>query len=1055
MRKIIFCFLLTLAGIGQLAALDTSTWRPVFPNQWTFTVPAGEKRTDHVLDVPAVAPKAGYKIIMYFDARLLFQRRAGWNNSLGIAVNDVVLEENTPSGSPRVVNRAAEQKFQGKATQSLWDKSGYYPGILTFYAPDSSKNIHDLAQCDREEKYFYAVDVTDLVKNAPNKVVFSNFLPLKQANSALQIKDLKFYYVPEKSIKLPPPRPYAPEGYEPVSNDRVAFRIPTGDKKITSYSFELPAVAPRKGYGVVLVFDCRMESVRASGWNPWYSISLNGKNLTPKNSSERHRLLRRGEIMKNTLKDEQWWFKRGNHNCIMAFFATPGGKEVDARVRSAREEKFRYCIDVTDLVNYTIIGADDRTEGGEPNKFTFYNHLPKHVADLAVLVKNLHLCYVPEAEILKESGFKLTDFTPAPPQAVLTLADAKVFISPGGGMSIAVGSETHHLESMFSYEAVPTMKFHAFTVAAPAAGQGWSVTVSRPGPGEVLVVGKGKDYTVERTIKQAGHRLTVTDKITNTGAKELGLCFYQSVGRSGTALGAGSRLAGQSEAVQTSSFGQANPTAFSSGSAGGVGLVAEDTVSRRLIDLRKVGNTVRLGSSGMGFAPGKSKTLQWAVYPVAGDYFDFINRVRHDWKVNYTIPGPLSLQDWSYIHAAAPYKFLFPWYNYAEGAGLTKQEYTAKVAAEMEKFRQLNKNVKFIGALETNLIPFDCSKVSWGEELKPRRGPRKQAYVKYGMPMSKALTAKMDAVSPYRDSFIRNETGCIMYENFYDEYPWVTTMVQPEIGNHRFQTILEDVDFLMDELKMSGVYFDQFQPYTIGGAGDDRWDGHTVTLDETGKIARKRYDYGITGAPGRAAIIRHITGKGGIIVANGQATSAEEQSLGMIAFQEMENDPIDLRAFMDAKPPEFPWQVMCHVGSPVILGARPNRYSKKDEGVRPKLQTKSIITALRNGLVHYHYHFNITLKPGPNYGSTAITDHMFPFTPKALHEGWIEGEERTVTALSGRYKVGGKEKPKVLFFDEKGFEKPNAFPVTGQPGAWEVEVKLNDWNEVAIMEVAR
>ena len=37
------------------------------------------------------------------------------------------------------------------------------------------------------------------------------------------------------------------------------------------------------------------------------------------------------------------------------------------------------------------------------------------------------------------------------------------------------------------------------------------------------------------------------------------------------------------------------------------------------------------------------------------------------------------------------------------------------------------------------------------------------------------------------------------------------------------------------------------------------------------------------------------------------------------------------------------------------------------------------------------------------------------------------------------------------YFDKKGFEHPNNFAVTGEPGNWIVDVKLNDWNEVAIM----
>ena len=76
---------------------------------------------------------------------------------------------------------------------------------------------------------------------------------------------------------------------------------------------------------------------------------------------------------------------------------------------------------------------------------------------------------------------------------------------------------------------------------------------------------------------------------------------------------------------------------------------------------------------------------------------------------------------------------------------------------------------------------------------------------------------------------------------------------------------------------------------------------------------------------------------------------------------------------------------------------------------------------------------------------------MFPFTPEELHDGWIKGKERTITAISGKFPVNGQSKPQILYFDKKGFEKSNNFAVTGEPGNWMVDIKLDDWNEVAIM----
>ena len=90
---------------------------------------------------------------------------------------------------------------------------------------------------------------------------------------------------------------------------------------------------------------------------------------------------------------------------------------------------------------------------------------------------------------------------------------------------------------------------------------------------------------------------------------------------------------------------------------------------------------------------------------------------------------------------------------------------------------------------------------------------------------------------------------------------------------------------------------------------------------------------------------------------------------------------------------------------------------------------------------------------GPNAGSYEIANKMYPFTPEELQEGWIKGKERTITTISGTFSVKGKNKPQLYLFDNKGFIKPNKFTISGKPDNWNVDIKLNNWNEIAIIEV--
>ncbi len=853
---------------------------------------------------------------------------------------------------------------------------------------------------------------------------------------------------PEAPLKTTVFKP-APGDLKAVFPTAAALKLAPGVAS-SSQSLEFAPIVPRAGYGIVLRFDARIATPGVGGWNPHMALELNGVKLGKYTASGTPRLLLRGLTMKSTIEPEtDWWRINGEFTQLMTFFAPDSEKEVDVRMLSAREERYIYTLDVSDLVHYALIGADDRIEGGEANRLIFYDRLAKSICAAPLVVKDIQFYYVPDDILHQMSGMKKTEFKPAAAAAQLRCGASELAVSPQGGVTVTVGGKDRFfIESDFSYERTPTMGFNRLHVGnAPGGRSDWRVSVASAGADAVKILAQCADYQVERVLKVEDHRIAVRDFYTNRTARDLGVRWRHTVGQHAPQALA-NRLAGQRQVSVVKYFGTANPTLFACGGAGAVGLLAEDTVSRAQLELRAAGNVQSMESVGMGIPANGSVTLDWAVYPTPSrDYYDFINAVRRDWKMNYTIDGPYAGHDVNVTFSRSGVKPLPPWHNYNNGAALSDEEFAEKIRPAAEIARAVNPAIKLLGMVETNLVAFDCRTVPWGDRLAQRIGARNQPGVKYGLFMDAETTRLFDEFSPYRDSIIRDAAGNAMYENYYTSKPFVNLMVQPEIGNARYRRFFEQIDFLMDKVGMNGIYIDQFQPYTIGGTSENRWDGHTVELAADGTIARRRYSYAITGAPARAAIIKYVRDKGGIVVTNGQPSSREEQGDGRFAFQEMENDDVNPLKFLTVKPPECPWQVSSHLGTPIALGIRPRRYAA--QGARPEqyaqMQTKGIITALRNGLVYYYYTPDITEE------QAGICDNMFPFTPVELHEGYVVGRERTVTAVSGRYSMKGNRAPQILYFDCRGMLKPNSFPISGRPGDWVAEIRLDDWNEVAIL----
>ena len=81
-----------------------------------------------------------------------------------------------------------------------------------------------------------------------------------------------------------------------------------------------------------------------------------------------------------------------------------------------------------------------------------------------------------------------------------------------------------------------------------------------------------------------------------------------------------------------------------------------------------------------------------------------------------------------------------------------------------------------------------------------------------------------------------------------------------------------------------------------------------------------------------------------------------------------------------------------------------------------------------------------------------LTEHMYPFTPVELHEGWIVGEERIITKRSGLFGWGDRSRHEVHAYDQNGCAlKDFSAPHIQRDGANFSSLRLADgWAAVVI-----
>ena len=846
-----------------------------------------------------------------------------------------------------------------------------------------------------------------------------------------------------------------PMGIESFWKSESTIVIPVTDKYGTA-QIQFPAMPKKPGQIPVIRFKAYLKTPTFAGWNQYMKLDLNGSTLGQDVGGTNFRIINRDKRMNTT--DGPWSVYKDD--LIFTYFY-PGGDEVDSRIKSNRDQGCWYVLDVSDAANRVIVGVDNRIESQEPNRLTITNTYKTLTEGETApckefIVENLEAGYMPEGEVKMLRQPNLLHIKPCVGPS-LASGDAKVTVGKDGAIQLRVGGESYYFAGVYSYPGTDKMNTNSMGMPGQSSPDWKIMSLLNKAAKKLIVKGDWKNYTVTRTIVPDSGRFHIYDKITNKTDKPLGMAIkYNAV--TDDSFGNGKvHLCGSGDLVSTENCGT-NPSIFIEQNKSSMGLVVEDTVFRLQMTVARLENSVEYATKHFGLAPKKSYTLEWTIYPSKStDYWDFVNRVRKDWHVNYTVLGPCPLGDEKIIPGRKSLLHpLTPWFRYySKGERLTPEQYKEEVRPKIEVLRASRPDVIPMGMIETNLVPYDTRQSNGKIPTGTRDLPNEQR-VGYGLELTKEQTEYVKK-TPWWNSQIKTADGRGVMDSYYSGAPYCNLMVYPAPGNHQLDYMLWQVDYLMDKVGMKGIYIDQFnlglkldQP---GRSDYNKWDGHTVDLKPNGEISRMYTDGTLVGSPARAEIIRHILKKGGAVITNGHPVSKETTGLPMLAIAETEWDLSSAEDLLSwNEPPYMPSILESNLSSPIGLGIRPSRFDKIGTEHWSEIIHKWVITCLKNGALYYYYAFTIPTT-GPGAGEYGIINHMFPFTPVEIRSGVLIGKERILTAKSGSFFWNNAKKPIVLAFDSKGYKiEPKSAKIVRKGKGWQVDLSLHDWQETAVIE---
>lgn len=588
-------------------------------------------------------------------------------------------------------------------------------------------------------------------------------------------------------------------------------------------------------------------------------------------------------------------------------------------------------------------------------------------------------------------------------------------------------------------------------------------------------------FSLIREIKVGKDKIEIKDKIFNTSGREIAVIIKHKISSEEGFLK--TILSGYEDKtyLQVAS----NPTIYLENTNSNLGIVAIDSVSRlKFYAQRNDLNLVDAEINNFGLPKDGVYQFEWDIYPLKEkeDYFDFINKVRRDWQVNFRVNGPFDFFDVISNHDLINNQkqleryfkrkkvgvlALTPWldydnYNFLTGCALTRREYKDWMQNAVNKIKKVSPNTKVIGCMPSNFVSLPQEVIDKLWKVLPKE--KKVA----GMHVSSLKEKEILDQTEFqrKDCLVVQEDGNYIFEVYYpmkdqvkgeplaNAPAMIAVAVYAKEDNSQFLYWLESARFMIEDVGFDGLYIDQFS-LAFGKAqrySYKEWDGVTVSVDSlTGEIIKRYTDAAFVGIKARKKFIEYILSKEKCFVANTYPCAKEVQSFPVNRFAEGYSDVNPLRFRPGQEPPFSARDLRGVLASPIILGYRPWQLGQQGVDNYSELIMRIMLKCLRHGMLFYYFNTDIPEK-GKGFGNYEVINHFFPITPVKLGKGFIEGKERIISAVSKVFIWPYNDKPDVLIFNLEGEQPQGVFELEKLSKQWQVSLTLRDWEEVAVIE---
>ncbi len=521
-------------------------------------------------------------------------------------------------------------------------------------------------------------------------------------------------------------------------------------------------------------------------------------------------------------------------------------------------------------------------------------------------------------------------------------------------------------------------------------------------PTPAWVTGDNAGFKLERVLDVKDDFIVVYDSFTNLTQDKLPLMRRNEI-RMGDGL-AGLWLGGLDRPNKEGTSGNpANPTNYATTASAGIGMMAVDDVFRIHTSNYAKEGAVGVADNDLVLAPGAKYMAMWLIIPTdAPDYYAFLNVARRVYGSNFMIDGAFA--------------FL--------RADPNTDKWTDEQLTDFIRF----KDAKYVSASIS--YPMYMGRYTHGTSFQRiALDAYKNSFARWKklVPDVKTLVyfhCFIDVTDEGPETFA--DARLIGSDGNHANYGVAHDRIYiPTETNSYGHEIAKNVDLILDDIKADGVYWDEHEYSRFLYHYAAPWDGWSGDIDPVKMtVTRLKSSVTLLSEPWRVALARKILARGPLI-GNGPPFTRAMAALHFPCF-------VETGSITNC--------VQAQLWSPIALGDHLSERSETDA-------YRVMLGALDFGCV-YHWYNDLTVIPTHPH----LTRYMYPITPVELHAGYIIGEERIVTKLSGLYGWGDASRHEVHVFDDTGREVENfQAPLITEDGKTWTELRIaEDWSAAIV-----